>query len=207
MTIAIIDYGVGNPASVHNLLRKIGVETFVSSQPREIALAQKLILPGVGSFDYGMSQLKKLGLETMLNDTVMNKKTPILGICLGMQLMTEGSEEGNTPGLGWLAAETIKLRFPDNEALRVPHMGWNLVRAKKENNLLDNSNPEVRFYFVHSYHVVCRNKSDVLLSTTYGVEFTSAFQSNNIIGVQFHPEKSHRFGYAFLKNFAENFNG
>jgi glutamine amidotransferase len=206
MKIAIIDYGAGNPASVLNMLKKIGVEAYVSHLPGDLSQAQKLILPGVGSFDYGMSQLKKNGLIPVLNHLVLEQKRPILGICLGMQLMTNRSEEGSESGLGWVDAETLKFSFEQNKRLRIPHMGWNNAVAKKSNLLFDSQEPEERFYFVHSYHVVCHNGHDILTKTSYGIEFVSSFQSQNIVGVQFHPEKSHRFGCSFLKCFAEDFN-
>lgn len=205
MKIAIVDYGAGNPASVQNILRKIGVDSCVSQSPKEIADAQKLILPGVGSFDPGMAQLKSSGLVPVLNELILEQKRPILGICLGMQLMTKGSEEGNLPGLGWLDAETLKFSFDPTQRLRIPHMGWNVAVVKKPNMLFDTHESEERFYFVHSYHVACRDSGDILTETSYGIEFTSSFQKENIVGVQFHPEKSHRFGYQLLKRFAEDF--
>jgi glutamine amidotransferase len=206
MSIAIVDYGSGNPASVQNMLRKIGVESYVSHLPKEIMRAQKIILPGVGSFDPGMVQLNRSGLASVLNELVLEKNRPILGICLGMQLMSKGSEEGNYPGLGWIDAETRKFSFGTNQHLRIPHMGWNVAVVKKPHPLFDGTESEKRFYFVHSYHVVCRDMGDVLTETSYGIEFASSFHKDNIVGVQFHPEKSHRFGYQLLKRFAEDFN-
>lgn len=207
MSLVIIDYGVGNPASVRNMFRKIGVDSIISSNPQNLSDATKLVLPGVGSFDHGVEQLQNLGLVSLLTELVVTRKVPILGICLGMQLMTLGSEEGDMPGMGWVNAKTIKFNFSESRFCRVPHMGWNSVEACKESCLLPPGAGQERFYFVHSYHVVCENSTDILAITKYGEEFTSAFQVGNIVGVQFHPEKSHRFGYAFLKNFAENFNG
>lgn len=205
MKIAIVDYGAGNPASVQNMLRKIGVESVISHDLQEIENAEKLILPGVGSFDSGMNQLRDAGLIPLLNELVLEKQRPILGICLGMQLMTKGSEEGALPGLGWIEADTVRFKFDSSQRLRVPHMGWNVAEAKKPNVLFDPFEPEERFYFVHSYHVSCLDRSDILTETRYGVEFTSSFQKDNIVGVQFHPEKSHRFGYQLLKRFSEVF--
>lgn len=206
MRIVIVDYGTGNPVSVQNMLRKIGVDSYVSHSPKEIADAQKLILPGVGSFDPGMAQLENSGLVPVLNELILEKKRPILGICLGMQLMTKGSEEGNNPGLGWIDAETLRFNFDPSHRIRIPHMGWNVTMVKKPNILFDAHATEERFYFVHSYHVACNDKRDILTETTYGIEFASSFQKDNIVGVQFHPEKSHRFGYQLLKRFAEDFN-
>ena len=203
MKIAIINYGIGNPLSVQNMLRKIGAESYISESPKEILDAEKIILPGVGSFDSGISQLEKRGFVSILNELIMVQKRPILGICLGMQLMTKWSEEGESLGLGWLDAETVKFRFDQSQRLKIPHMGWNLAKAKKNTSLLDEQGSDKRFYFVHSYHVVCNNSSDILTETNYGIKFTSSFKRDNIIGVQFHPEKSHKFGYQFLKRFVE----
>lgn len=205
MRIAIVDYGAGNPLSVQNMLRKIGVESFISHSPKELAEANKFILPGVGSFDPGMKQLMDKGLVPVLHELILEQRRPILGICLGMQLMTNGSEEGELPGLGWVDAETLKFSFHPSQCLRIPHMGWNLAIAEKPNNLFGENDSEERFYFVHSYHVSCHDKCDVLTETSYGIQFTSAFQKENIVGVQFHPEKSHRFGFHLLKKFAEDF--
>ena len=205
MRLVIVDYGTGNPVSVQNMLRKIGVDSCVSQSPKEIADAQKLILPGVGSFDPGMAQLTNSGLVPVLNELILEKKRPILGICLGMQMMTNGSEEGNKPGLGWIDAETLRFNFDPSCRMRIPHMGWNVTMVKKPNILFDAHAREERFYFVHSYHVACNDKRDILTETTYGIVFASSFQKDNIVGVQFHPEKSHRFGYQLLKRFAVDF--
>lgn len=204
--IVIIDCGLGNLGSIRNMLKKIGSESVISSRAREIEEAEKLILPGVGSFDRGMSRLQELNLVPVLQKKVIEEKTAILGICLGMQLMTEQSEEGKIPGLGWFEGETVKFRMnPDQANLKVPHMGWNTVSTSSENGLFNGLGEEPRFYFVHSYHVVCENKEDELATTHHGYEFVSAVQRNHILGVQFHPEKSHQFGMALLKNFIERF--
>ncbi len=200
--IVIIDYGIGNLGAVSNMLRKIGAEVIVSSSITDIEDADKLILPGVGAFDNGMRRLKELGFDQVLSRKVLNEKTPILGICLGMQLFTKRSEEGDFPGLGWIDGETVRFRFEDDQRnLKVPHIGWNTVTMDKSSCMFDGIQEEPRFYFVHSYHVVCNNQKDVLTRTTYGYEFVSAIQTDNIIGVQFHPEKSHKFGLQLLKNF------
>ncbi|MCX6334997.1 MAG: imidazole glycerol phosphate synthase subunit HisH [Bacteroidia bacterium] len=201
--ITIIDYKTGNLGSIQNMLKKIRVESVVTSNPSEIESASKIILPGVGSFDQGMQNLNNLQIKDILNKKVLTDKTPVLGICLGMQLMTLGSEEGKLPGLGWIDAESVRFRFYVPSKFKSPHMGWNSVRLHKDSRLLKDMLPESRFYFVHSYYIRSNDPSDILTSTEYEREFTSSFERENIIGVQFHPEKSHKFGMALLKNFAE----
>ena len=200
----IIDYHMGNLGSILNMLKKIGVDAAFSSDPSEIRKADRLILPGVGAFDHGMANLERMGLIPVLNEKVLQGHTPVLGICLGMQLMTKSSEEGKkTAGLGWINAHTVRFRHDAALNLKVPHMGWNVIIPKKESPLFADMHAAPRFYFVHSYHVVCADPGDVLTATPYGYEFTSSFQHGNVIGVQFHPEKSHKFGMRLLKNFAE----
>lgn len=201
--IAIIDFGMGNLGSIKNMLYKIGVDSIVTSDIEVIESADKLILPGVGAFDHAVESLKRAGLISVLNKEVMEKKKPILGICLGMQLMSKRSEEGSLPGLGWIDAETIRFNFEDEKLLlRVPHMGWNTIQAWQEHLILEGvSGP--RFYFVHSYHVRCRDESNVLAATMYGITFHSIIVKDNIIGMQFHPEKSHKYGMQLLRNYAE----
>lgn len=202
--ITIVDYGVGNLGSIYNMFKKIGVQALVSSNPSEIEKATKLVLPGVGSFDYAMKNLQNSGYIPVLNQKVLGEQIPILGICLGMQLLTKKSEEGNSAGLGLIDAETVKFEFnKENGGLRIPHMGWNDLKAVKKSPILMNMYEDARFYFVHSYHVVCKNADDVLAKTFYGYEFTSMIQHQNIFGTQFHPEKSHKFGLKLLKNFTE----
>ena len=186
-------------------MRHIGVDSTISSDPIDIEKADKLILPGVGSFDQGMENLEKLNLLPVLNKKVLEDRTPVLGICLGMQLMTRRSEEGRRPGLGWIDAETVRFdeaRFDGR--LRLPHMGWNQVHPQKTADLFGPINGEMRFYFVHTYHVVCHKPQDVLTTTHHGYDFVSSFQVEHITGVQFHPEKSHRFGMGFMERFAGN---
>ena len=200
--IVVVDYGLGNLGSIVNMLKKIGAQSIISSASKDIEAADKLILSGVGSFDTGMQNIYELGLKKMLEQKVRHEKIPILGICLGMQLLTQKSEEGRCAGLGWINAETRKFNFTgSNVELRVPHMGWNTVTKKKDHVLARQLGEEPRFYFVHSYHVVCNDRTDILLETRYGCNFTSALQRDNIYGVQFHPEKSHKFGMQLLKNF------
>jgi glutamine amidotransferase len=201
--ITIIDYRTGNLGSIQNMLKKIRVESVVTSSPTDIEKAVKIILPGVGAFDKGMENLMSLGLLDILNKKVIEEKTPVLGICLGMQLMTAASEEGQQKGLGWFDATTLRFNFDDKKSFKVPHMGWNSVSLKKESRLFADMYPDPRFYFVHSYYVSTKNESDTVSKTTYGIEFTSSFEKGNIAGVQFHPEKSHKFGMQILKNFAE----
>jgi imidazole glycerol-phosphate synthase subunit HisH len=206
--ITIIDYGMGNLGSIANMLKKVGAKAVISSDISTIEKADKLILPGVGAFNNGMAKLAELGLIPCLNAKVLEAKTPILGVCLGMQLITHKSEEGNLPGLGWLEAETKRFRFePYQSGLKVPHMGWNLINIKQPHPVFNEMYEEPRFYFVHSYYVACHNEQDVLATTTYGHEFVSAVAKENIVGMQFHPEKSHKFGMKLLKNFVELFDG
>ena len=204
----IIDYGIGNVGSIANMLRKINVKSVVTSDPLEIKKADRLILCGVGAFDDGMRKLESLGIVDVLKEKVLENNTPILGICLGMQLLTNGSEEGNKSGLGFINAYAKKLDFStltDNSRLRVPHMGWNEVELVKPSPLFDNMYESPRFYFVHSYHVVLNDVQDELLRTNYGFSLTAAFEKNNIIGAQFHPEKSHKFGIRLYENFISKF--
>jgi len=202
--IVIIDYDVGNVGSIVNMLKRIDVPAIMTSKPEVILQADKLILPGVGAFDNGMRNLRRLGLLDALEQKVLGEKTCILGICLGAQLMTQSSEEGQESGLGWVKARTIHF-FSRQEiaGYRVPHMGWSEVIPRKKSQLFHWVPEEARFYFVHSYHFVCENAEDVLAETKYGYWFTSVFASGNCFGVQFHPEKSHRYGMALLQSFAE----
>ena len=202
--IAVVDVGIGNLGSILNMLRRIGVEACISSKASEIEKADKLILPGVGSFDVGMRCLGDSGLMGVLRRKVIDEKTPILGICLGMQMLGKRSEEGTLPGLGWIDADIVRFRFENTgNTLRVPHMGWNTVRIVGDGSLFRDMADEPRFYFVHSYHLVCADAADALTFTHYGYDFVSSVKRGNIHGTQFHPEKSHRFGMTFLKNFAE----
>lgn len=200
--IVIIDYKMGNTGSIVNMLKKVGAEATITSDESVVATADKIILPGVGAFDNGMKNLNQLGLLPVLNRKAVEEKIPVLGICLGMQLLTKGSEEGDLPGLGWIDAETVKFRFDKAEpSLKIPHMGWNSVAINQQDGIFEDMNGESRFYFVHSYYVRCNEESDILATTNYGREFTSAVRRGNIIGTQFHPEKSHKFGMKVFKNF------
>jgi glutamine amidotransferase len=197
--IVIIDYGMGNLGSIVNMFKKVGAKAEVSSDLNVIANAQKLLLPGVGSFDRAMERIETLGIKAVLDEQALLIKKPILGICLGMQLLTRGSEEGKLSGLGWIDADTIK--FPKISGLRIPHMGWNNVEFKTPSPLTMNLPEESSFYFVHSYYVKVDNQSNSILKCDYGLSFDAAIQKDNIFGAQFHPEKSHKYGMQIFKNF------
>jgi glutamine amidotransferase len=204
--IVIVDYGLGNLGSIANMLKKVGAERVISADRSVIESADKLILPGVGAFDTGMRNLCDLHLIPVLNVKALEEKVPVLGVCLGMQLLTLKSEEGSLPGLGWLDAETVRFRFDiANQNLKVPHMGWNFINIKRPSPIFDGMYEDPRFYFVHSYHVVCQRGENILATTEYGYEFASVVINENIIGVQFHPEKSHKFGIKLFRNFVEQF--
>jgi glutamine amidotransferase len=200
--VAILDYGVGNTGSIVNMFKRIGVKAEATANPNRILAADKLVLPGVGAFDTAAERLERSGLRPLLHHKVIEERIPLLGICLGMQLLMEGSDEGKLPGLGWIRGRTrsfASLRVP---GLKVPHMGWNDVKIARPSPLLDNFEAEMRFYFVHSYYVECSDPGDVVLTCNYGTAFHAAVQRENIFGAQFHPEKSHRFGMRLLQNFA-----
>jgi len=197
--ITIVDYGLGNLVSVKNMLKKLGAESVITDNVAEISAAEKIILPGVGAFDNGMLLIKQKGLLEVLNKKALQDKIPVLGICLGMQLLTKGSEEGIEKGLGWIDAQTVKFTFND-KTLKIPHMGWSYIDVKKENKLIKRESKH-RFYFVHSYYVKCNNSSDEIAICNYGTAFTCMFNHENIYGAQFHPEKSLKFGMELLNNF------
>jgi glutamine amidotransferase len=199
--IYIVDYGIGNLGSIENIILRIGGEVRISSNSAEIAMATKLILPGVGNFDYGMKKLKESGLKELISQKALNDKIPILGICLGAQMMCKSSEEGMETGLGWFDADVKKFDFCDNAQLRVPHMGWNYVRNKKNSLIAKDLVEDSRFYFVHSYHMFPNIKEDLLFETCYGYNFASGLQRNNLYALQFHPEKSHSYGKQLFRNF------
>lgn len=199
--IGVLDYGVGNLASVINMFKKVGVNACLVKSEVELMQVEKCILPGVGAFDHGISKLKQADYFQLLEQRVLQESMPILGICLGMQLLFEASEEGELSGLGWLSGKVKRFHFSD-PAYKVPHMGWNRVRPTRENSLLDKSSDELRFYFVHSYYVCPSDPSVILATCDYGGEFTAAVNYQNIYGMQFHPEKSHKFGMEVFKKFA-----
>lgn len=199
--IVIIDLGMSNIYSVLKAFKRINIPVIVSSDKGDIEKADKLVLPGVGHFKKAMERINDLGIREILDKKVLVEKTPFLGICLGMQLLTEHSEEGDVEGLGYIKGKTIRLSLPEN--FKVPHIGWNTLNIKKQGKLFESLNNLDEFYFVHSYHVVCEDEADVLSTTEYGKEFISSISRGNIFATQFHPEKSHADGLEILKNFAE----
>lgn len=204
--VKILDYGLGNLGSIQNMFKKLGIAAEITGEEAEIEKADKIVLPGVGAFDEGMRGLAKSGLAGILSRKILEEKTPLLGVCLGMQLLTKESDEGKEKGLGWIEATTKRFSFAPNNELKIPHMGWNEVDICRPDDLtkdLNKSGENARFYFVHSYYVECENARDVLLKTSHGIEFDVAFRRDHIMGVQFHPEKSHRFGMQILQNFYE----
>ncbi len=204
--IAIVDYKMGNLGSIRNMLKKVGYPSVITSDASEIEKASMLILPGVGTFDTAMTHINEMGMLDVLNEKVLDKKTPILGICLGIQLLTRRSEEGKLPGLGWIDGETVRFRFDQKETgLKIPHTGWNTVHPQRDDCLFRDMDAEAGFYFVHSYHVTCDTDDDVLATCHYGYDFVCAVRKGNILGTQFHPEKSHRYGMGVLENFVELF--
>lgn len=201
--ILIPDFGMGNLHSVERSLHRMNVTPIVSSDYREIAKADKIILPGVGHFQTAMKNLSYLKMIDPLNEFVLSKKNPILGICLGMQLMTKSSEEGNVPGFGWIEATVIKFKIMDTLNYKIPHIGWNKVIMTKESSLFKNIPDLSEFYFIHSYHACVMANTDIITETLYETRFPSAIAKENIFGVQFHPEKSHQSGAVVLQNFID----
>lgn len=200
MSVVIVDYESGNLASVLNMVRKVGGRATITRDRKAVEDATKLILPGVGAFDHGVLQLRQVGLFDVFREKALGG-TPVLGLCVGMELFGVSSEEGQEKGLGLIDATWKRFAFPQDAELRVPHVGWNTVTVRKPNKLISSDEGEQRFYFTHSYHAVCANEADVLATTDYGYPFAAAFSRDNIYGVQFHPEKSHRFGMALMRNF------
>ena len=199
--ITIVNYGMGNINSVKKQMERLAVNVIVSSKSEDILSADKIILPGVGHFEKAMENLQELNLVDVLNDFVLVKKKPTLGICLGMQLMTNFSEEGNVKGLGWFDAEVVKITVDDTLRFKIPHVGWNTIDQKKESDLNVGLNSDSSFYFVHEYKVIAHEVKDILHSTVYSSEFTSAISKDNIFGVQYHPEKSQDIGLQLFRNF------
>jgi len=199
--IAIIDYDIGNLGAVASMLHRLGVVSRITADPLEIERADRIVLPGNGAFDACMRGLRGSGLLPVIERRVLRDGVPLLGICVGAQMLGTGSEEGSEPGLGWLPMRS--LRFPQLDGLRVPHIGWNQVwPADPADARVAAFNADARFYFVHSYYMAPERPSDVLLWARYGIEFAAAVARNHIVGVQFHPEKSHRFGKQLLGQFA-----
>lgn len=201
--ITIIDYGLGNIRAFVNVYDRLNIKTKIAHSADEIKGATKIILPGVGAFDYAMSQLNSSGMRNELEHQVMNNKIPVIGICVGMQMLAKSSEEGILPGLGWIDG-SVKLfdvsKIPYKTQL--PHMGWNTIEPTNNNSLINGFNNQSRFYFLHSYYFVCNKPADIISKTEYGIKYASAINSGNIYGIQFHPEKSHSNGVQLLHNFA-----
>jgi glutamine amidotransferase len=201
--IVIIDHGMGNLGSVQNMLRRLGVDGVRTTDPGAIRHADRLVLAGIGAFDGAVARLADLGLVDVLNEAVLERRIPTLGVCLGMQLMARSSEEGSRVGLGWLDAEVSRFRFASERSLPVPHMGWEVIHPVRPSVLFEDDGQERRFYFSHAYHLVCHDPDDVVATATYGYEFPAAVQRGNILGTQFHPEKSHVFGMELYRRFVE----
>lgn len=200
MKVGIVDYGMGNLRSVYKALEQIGVDSEVTSDYKSIKRFDKLLLPGVGHFKQGVENIKKLNLYDSIKEFVEIKKRPIIGICLGMQLLARKSEEGFEDGFGWIEADIVKFKVGDELKYKIPHMGWNTLRFDSSNSIFYGISELDEFYFVHSYYANINDKSQILAYTTYEKEFVSAVQRNNIIGFQFHPEKSHLSGKKLLTN-------
>ncbi|CAM3853682.1 imidazole glycerol phosphate synthase subunit HisH [Aquirufa aurantiipilula] len=202
--IGIVNYGSGNIFSISNIYKKGNIDFFISSEPKELVKASHLILPGVGAFDETMKTLNDSGLKVFLDEMVLGEKKPILGICVGMQLLAENSEEGNLQGFGWIKG---KVRKFDESVFKqkpyLPHLGWNTVNIKQEHTILNQVDPEEGFYFLHSYYFDCQNTQDILSTTDYGISFASAVHHENVYGMQFHPEKSHQNGINIFYNFSQ----
>lgn len=201
MLVGVIDIGLGNVNAVKRMVQKVGGEPVSISNPAQLSSVTKFILPGVGNFNEGMRRLKLANLDDAIRTAALRQDTYVLGICLGMQLMCRSSEEGEVDGLSIVNADVVKIVSNFAEKIKVPHMGWNTVDVPRENALMERNNEELRFYFVHSYKVIPDNDEVIIAKTNYGGQFCSAFQKGNIFGVQFHPEKSHRFGLELISNF------
>lgn len=202
--IAIIDYGLGNVKALANVYKKITIPAIIVNKAEDLKNASKLILPGVGSFDCAMQRIEKSGMRQLLDEMVLERHMPVLGVCVGMQIFARSSEEGILPGLGWIDGE-VKRFVPSfsRNSVRVPHMGWNNFKPLKTNGLLEGLDLNSRFYFLHSYYFHCYKSENVIAVTDYNGDFTCVLNSGNVYGVQFHPEKSHQWGIRLLKNFGE----
>lgn len=202
--IGIIDYGLGNVRAFANVYKNLNLPAIIVKHPNELKKVSKVILPGVGAFDYAMQKLDQSGMRQFLDEKVLEHHVPVLGICVGMQILANSSDEGSLPGLGWIDGVVKRFNFSSSKRpLIVPHMGWNNVKAIKTNGLLKGLDQDARFYFLHSYYFQCQNNEDVFAVTHYGSDFACAVNSGDIFGIQFHPEKSHQCGIQLLNNFAK----
>jgi glutamine amidotransferase len=201
--IRIVDYGLGNILAFQNMYKRLNVDVKVAKTSLDLADASRVILPGVGAFDHAMELLDRSGMRATLTELVIDRKLPVIGVCVGMQILAQASDEGTRPGLGWIDGRVRHFKALAAPDLLVPHMGWNDVQPAPGNRLFRDMENETRFYFLHSFYFDCASANDVAASSKYGVDFACAVQRGNIYGVQFHPEKSHHFGAQLLKNFAE----
>ena len=202
--IAIVDYGLGNIRAFSNMYKRMNIDTQIVTRADELRSTSKVILPGVGAFDHAMALLQASGMREALDELVLKRKVPVLGICVGMQILAEGSDEGQLPGLGWIAGRVRAFKsVPQSAGLPLPHMGWNDVQPIAGLRLFDGLETDARFYFLHSYFFECAQADSTAATAAYGIDFSCAVRSDNVYGVQFHPEKSHHFGAQLLKNFAE----
>jgi glutamine amidotransferase len=201
--IHIVDYGLGNILAFRNMYKQLNLEVTVAKTAADLANATRIILPGVGAFDHAMELLEASGMRETLTDLVINRKTPVIGVCVGMQILADDSDEGSRPGLGWVPGRVRHFKTMADAAVRVPHMGWNDVSPRAGIGLFAGLEQEARFYFLHSYYFQCADTADAAAEARYGTAFTCAVRRGNVSGVQFHPEKSHHFGARLLKNFAE----
>jgi glutamine amidotransferase len=201
--ITIINYGLGNIRAFVNVYKRLGINVNVASHPYELKNSSKIILPGVGAFDYAMNLLNNSGMRGELERQVLEKEIPVLGICVGMQMLAKSSEEGCLPGLGWINGTVKRFRSDFLKIHKLPHMGWNIITPLIENPLLEGFDSTSRFYFLHSYYLVCTNETDIIAKSEYGEQFVSGVCNSNIYGIQFHPEKSHSNGIRLLDNFAK----
>jgi len=201
--ISVLEYGSANIGSILNMIRRTGHEGVAVRTPEQVRAAQRLILPGVGAFDHGMRALADRGLLEPIREIADKRGVPVLGVCLGMQLLCDGSEEGSLPGLGLIPGRCRKFQSTPQQPVRIPHMGWSTITPRQAHPLLADLGPRSRFYFVHSYHVVCADPDHQLAIAEHGITFSAMIRREAVLGAQFHPEKSHRFGMAMLARFAE----
>lgn len=201
MDVVIVNSGIGNIKSIRRMFQAVDGEAQIAQDPSGLAGCKRLVLPGIGHFDEGMSRLHEGGWIEAITHAALERRVPTLGICLGMQLMCRGSEEGERPGLAWMDADVTRLDRGNDPKLKFPHMGWNVTTPVKENPLIASDEGEQRFYYVHNFRIVCDHEEDELATAVHGAPFTSAFSRDNLFGVQFHPEKSHRFGMALMRRF------